>query len=395
MALSTAEVREIAAHPEWVSAAQELPLSKKSLISDLATVRKVCGDYSRAVVEVAAARKSTAAKLPGNWIMSSEAAQQATPYLVATARARRLAASAYTSFADVTCSIGTEVAALADAGLRTVGSDIDPARLAMARHNVPAGAFLQADALAPVFDAEAVIADPARRAGGRRIARPEDLLPPLPDLVAAWRGSQMAIKCAPGLDFAEWEGEVALASVDGAVKEACLYSPGLATVREGRPVSKSATVIEVVDKRNPLDLSSARVRQYDDAMSDECEVRSAGRYIVDPDGAVVRAGLVRHFAAEHGFWQLDERIAHLSGDRLPEGMAGFEMIEKVGLKQVRKTLAALDCGSAEILVRGVDVDPDALRKQWKLKGVRQLSVVITRIGKTAVAFICGPRTVGE
>nr|WP_120491369.1 SAM-dependent methyltransferase [Corynebacterium lactis] len=394
MALTVDEVKEIASHPQWVSVAESLPLTKKSLISDLDSMRQQCGEFARAVIEVAVARKSAATKLPGTWIMSSEAAQQATPYLVAVARARRLRDTGLSSFADVTCSIGTEVAALSDVGLPAIGSDIDAARIEMARHNVPGSRFLLADALAPAYDADVIIADPARRAGGRRIARPEDLLPPLPDLISAWSGRQLAIKCAPGLDFSEWEGEVALASVDGAVKEACLYTPGLALQARGRQVTRSALVIETVGKRDPLDLDATTVTRYDDTMDDDCDVRAAGRYIVDPDGAVVRAGLVRHFAAAHGLWQLDERIAHLSGDRLPEGVSGFEVIEQVGLKQVRKSLAALDCGAAEILVRGVDVNPDVVRKQWKLRGSKALAVVITRIGKTATAFICHPRAKG-
>ena len=52
---------------------------------------------------------------------------------------------------DVTCSIGTELAALRAAAVRVVGSDIDPVRLAMARHNVRDGVGLcRADALRPV-----------------------------------------------------------------------------------------------------------------------------------------------------------------------------------------------------------------------------------------------------
>ena len=49
-------------------------------------------------------------------------------------------------------------------------------------------------------------------------------------------------------------------------------------------------------------------------------------------------------------------------------------------KALRKALAARDCGSLEILVRGVDVDPDELRKRLRLKGGAPLSLVITRIG---------------
>lgn len=394
MSLSVAEVAAIAGHPEWVQETDGLALTKKSLIADSEKMRALCGDVGRAVIEVAAARRSAAGKLPATWIFSSEAAQQATPFVVAAARAKRLADYGAEAVADVTCSIGTEVAAIDQAGVSVVGSDIDPARLAMARHNVGKAIFAQADALVPAFDAPVIVADPARRAGGRRITNPEDLLPPLSKLIEAWPNRELAIKCAPGLDFGDWSGEVALTSVDGSVKEACLYTPGLAGVSSGQQVTRSATVIEHVDKHNPLTLSAARVTTYDDTMPDDADVRAAGRYIIDPDGAVVRAGLVRHFAAAHGLWQLDERIAHVSGDALPEGIAGFEVIEQVGLKQVRKALAALDCGSVEILVRGVDVNPDVLRKQWKLKGAKALAVVVTRIGRSATAFICKPREVG-
>jgi len=43
---------------------------------------------------------------------------------------------------DVTCSIGTELAALHGTAARVVGSDIDPVRLAMARHNLGSTADL-------------------------------------------------------------------------------------------------------------------------------------------------------------------------------------------------------------------------------------------------------------
>ena len=105
--------------------------------------------------------------------------------------------------------------------------------------------------------------------------------------------------------------------------------------------------------------------QITDAEPDDCPVAPAGRWIVDPDGAVVRAGLVRHYAARHGLWQLDPDIAYLSGDQLPDGVRGFEVLDELGYseKRLRQALSARDAGAVEILVRGVDVDPDALRQQ--------------------------------
>jgi hypothetical protein len=133
-----------------------------------------------------------------------------------------------------------------------------------------------------------------------------------------------------------------------------------------------------------------------DAEPDDSTVASVGRWIVDPDGAVVRAGLVRHYAARHGLWQLDADIAYLSGDTLPAGVRGFEVLEELGYSEhrLRQALSGRDVGAVEILVRGVDVDPDALRKRLRLRGSQAVSVVITRLGAGAAsrarAFICRP-----
>jgi THUMP domain-like len=142
--------------------------------------------------------------------------------------------------------------------------------------------------------------------------------------------------------------------------------------------------------------ADGQVERVTDVEPHDCPVASAGRWIVDPDGAVVRAGLVRHYAARHGLWQLDPKIAYLSGDRLPPATRGFEVLEQIpfGEKRLRQALAEMDCGAVEILVRGVDVDPAVLRRRMRLRGTRPLSVVITRIGAgsraKATAFICRP-----
>jgi hypothetical protein len=168
-------------------------------------------------------------------------------------------------------------------------------------------------------------------------------------------------------------------SYRGSVREACLWSSGLAE----SGVRRRASILDLGE-------------QVTDADPDECEVRGAGRWIVDPDGAVVRAGLVRHFAARHGLWQLDPNIAYLSGDRLPTGVRGFEVLEQLAFdeRRLRQALAMLDCGALEILIRGVDVDPDALRRRLSLRGSQSLTVVITRIGPgtaaQGTAFICRP-----
>lgn len=330
-----------------------------------------------------AAEKFAGAEIPvANWLFTDEALQQATAAPVAAHRARRLAEAGVVAH-DATCSIGTELAALRAAGVPAVGSDLDPVRLAMARHNLGEAARLcRADALAPVTRDAVVLVDPARRGGGRRRFRIDEYRPALGDLIDSYRGRELVVKCAPGVDFDDvrrlgFDGEIEVTSYRGSVREACLWSAGLTQ----RGVRRRASVLD-------------RGEQITDADPDDCPVRPAGRWIIDPDGAVVRAGLVRHYGARHGLWQLDPDIAYLSGDELPAAVRGFEVLERLPFdeRRLRHALTALDCGTLEVLVRGVRVDPDGLRRRMRLRGSGSLSVIITRLGSgaagRAAAFVC-------
>jgi hypothetical protein len=207
-------------------------------------------------------------------------------------------------------------------------------------------------------------------------------VPDLDEVLEVYRGRPAVVKCAPGIDFDAvrglgFEGEIEVSSYGGSVREACLWSAALAEPGVRRRAS-------VLDRGEVLT----------DADPDECGVGAPGRWIVDPDGAVVRAGLVRQYATRHGLWQLDPDIAYLTGDRVPDGVRGFEILEQAPLREkaLRQVLGGHDCGPLEILVRGVDVDPDALRLRLRPTGSQPLSVVITRLGTGAaahaVAFVC-------
>lgn len=354
------------------------------------------GDRTPALAETVLLRRRAAAKLAelpetSQWLFTDEALQQASAAPVARHRAHRIAAAASGGVVhDVTCSVGTELAAFLAAGVpadRVLGSDLDPVRLAMARHNLAGTVVARADALAPVSRDTVVLADPGRRGGGLRRFDPADYQPALDRLLDVYSGRDIVVKVAPGIDFAQvrqlgFDGEIEVTSWRNSVRESCLWSPGLAE----SGVCRRAVILD-------------RGEQITDAEPDDCDVRPAGRWIIDPDGAVVRAGLVRHYGARHGLWQLDPDIAYLSGDELPDGLRGFEVLEALAYseKRLRQALAAHDCGTLEILVRGVravQADPDGLRRRLRLRGAAALSVVITRIGTGAAArafaFVCRP-----
>jgi hypothetical protein len=352
-------------------------------IADIASVRTRFGERAAALVETTLLRRKAAGKFadPDGWLFTDEALQQATAGPVARHRARRLAGAVVH---DVTCSIGAELAALRDTASLVIGSDLDPVRLAMARHNVSGVALCRADALAPVTRDTVIVADPARRSGGRRRFDPRAYAPALDRLFEIYAKRDMVVKCAPGADFDQlrrigFTGEIELTSLAGSVREACLWSGGLADAS----VTRRATMLDSGE-------------QLTDAEPDDCAVAAAGRWIVDPDGAVVRSGLVRQYAARHGLWQLDPDIAYLSGAELPLGVRGFEVLAQLDFREraLRQELSARDVGALEILVRGVDVNPDALRARLRPRGSQSVSLVITRIGagtaSRAVAYVCRP-----
>jgi hypothetical protein len=369
---SVDDVRFLTSGPGRDAVREVASLAPGRTVADVTKVRSLVGERFAAVLETVLLQRKAAAKLSDvdGWLFTDAALQQATPTLVAQHRASRFGGR---RVHDVTCSIGTELVTLPAA----IGSDIDPVRLAMARHNCPQAPLLQADALRPVTRDVAVLADPARRdSAGRRKWNPRDLAPPLDELAEVYADRDLAVKCAPGLDFdaVGWAAEIEVISLDRHVREACLWTRSLA--RSGR----SATVLSTDGPQWTIT----------DAEPDDCAVTDAQEWIVDPDGAVVRAGLVRQYAARHGLSQLDERIAYLTGPRPPAGIRAFRVLETVKYteKALRQALRARQVGRVEILTRGVDVDPNTLRPRLKPRGDNACSVIITRIGRAPFAFLC-------
>lgn len=357
-----------------------LELTTATHLRDLERVRREFGARSGALIETVRLRRRATTKLvdTSEWLFTDDALQQATPTLVARHRAERLSGR---GVHDVTCSIGAELAELTRTCPSVIGSDLDDVRLSMAAHNLADSRnvlLAKADALIPCSTGTVVIADPARRADGRRTHDPAKLQPPLPDLLAAYPGRDLAVKCAPGLDFdrLNWSGEIEVVSLDGAVREACLWSAGLSEPG----VTRRATILST--RADPV--------TFTDADPDDILERAPGEWIIDPDGAIVRAGLVRHYAAKHGLWQLDPKIAYLTGNSVPEGVRGFRIVDRLDLREktLRQELTRRDCGPLEILTRGVDIDPDTLRKRLKPRGTHPYTLILTRLSRSTAAFLC-------
>jgi hypothetical protein len=122
-------------------------------------------------------------------------------------------------------------------------------------------------------------------------------------------------------------------------------------------------------------------------------VEVPGRYLVDPDPAITRAGLVKELGESLGScWQIDETIAFLSANedlRTPFGRTlAVEASEPWSLARLKQTLRALDVGVVDIRKRGSAVDVDELQRRLKLSGSRTATVVLTRASGKPWMLVC-------
>lgn len=368
--------------------ARSLPLTPKTLLTDIASLRRSGVKDSAAVVEtVVLQRRATAHwQLAANdvrrgWLFTAESLEQASAPPVSTYRVGRIAAACtegpWHGVHDVTCSIGADLAVFASEIPFVVGSDIDAVRLAMARINVRgSGAhLLQADARTSSTRGVLRYGDPARRtASGRRITS-ANTVPSVQELLDA-DSSEIILRLPPGIDYDTLDrtGEIDIVSLDGSVREAISWPRSLATTARRATVIRNNDVSETVTS--------------DDDETDA--ITPAGRYIIDPDGAVVRAHLVTHYAARHQLSRLDPHLAYLTGDTIPPHTRGFEVLDQApySVKTLRKWVAAADVGTLEIKQRGTSVVPDELRVAVKPRGDRRISrtVIIARIHARAQMF---------
>jgi SAM-dependent methyltransferase len=321
--------------------------------------------------------------------------EQATRTRVAAHRAARLAAAAPPSVVDLGCGIGSDLVAMARAGLTAAGVDLDPVRVEVARANLAAlglsGAAQVADATALRLGGfGAAFADPARRSARGRELDAEGWTPPwsfVERLLEESAGPVAVVKVAPGIPHdlvpagveAEWVSEA------GEVKEAALWSPRLATAR------RRATVIA----GGPGGRGLATLTEEDDPYDGGPRpVRPVGRYLYEPDGAVIRAGLVTAVAAGVGGGLLDEHIAYLtSPDAFRSPFArGYEVLEELPYreKQLRAALRERGVGRLTIKKRGVDVVPEQLRRRLALSGEEEATLVLTRVAGQGTAYLVRP-----
>lgn len=357
-----------------VALASSLDLMPTARVSTAQALRDAVGPLAPLALDQAIHKARALAKHPRGdelW-WTGHALEQATSHAVAVHRAQRFSRPVM----DVCCSVGGDLLALPEG---SVGVDLDEARLLLAAENARVLGrsvwLVRTDALTlqPSGD---VFADPARRAGGRRVFDARAYAPPL-ETVLTWRSrtDALGVKVAPGIpDEAIPPGvEVEVVSLHGDVKEAVLWA---GAARRGH--ARSATLL-------PLGVTVT-----DRAVATP-SVRPPGRFLLEPDGAVIRAHLVAQVVEDVDGWLLDETIAYVCADQVMATPLGtwFEVLDVLpfGLKRLREVLRTHDAGQVVVKKRGTAVQPDVLRSQLKLSGRREVTVVLTRQAGSQIAMV--------
>ncbi len=313
--------------------------------------------------------------------------EQATRLEVAAHHARRYRDAGVTHVADLTSGIGADAMAFAGVGLRVTAAELDEMTAAIATVNLrhfPEAEVRHQDGLMLDFDGiDGVYADPARRTKtGSRLFDPAAYAPPLDSVLALReRVPALGLKLGPGVPHralpddarAQW------VSVDGDVVELGLWFGPLAPEGPGR----SALVLRG---------GRAHVLAPDDAA--HAHVGPVGGYLYEPDGAVIRAGLVGDVAAEVRGRLVDPTIAYVtSDDRVATPFAtGYRVLDTMpfGLKRLRAYLRERGVGTLTIKKRGTAVEPDQLRRQLDPRGDASATLVLTRVAGQQTVLVVEP-----
>jgi SAM-dependent methyltransferase len=298
--------------------------------------------------------------------------------------------------ADLCCGIGGNLIGLG-AGHRVLAVDLDPVSLAFARHN--ARVYGVADRLAAVradvrslalSGVHAVFVDPARRAGGRRLAAGRSEPPLGWCLDLAGRVAAVGIKAAPGLPRelvpAGWEAEFVAVGRD--LKEALLWSPALATAATRATVLPSGDTLAAA----PGIARAGAADAPGTAPDGDVPIAAPGAFLFDPSPAVTRAGLVEDLARRLGAWKIDPAIAFLSDDqeqRTPFART-LRVLESAPWheRHFARRLRELGIGAADIRRRGLAGDVPQIHRRLGLRGPGRATLVLTRVSDRPWGLIC-------
>lgn len=300
--------------------------------------------------------------------------------------------------ADLCCGIGGDLMALAQRG-PAIGVDRDPITALLAEANLralggmrffAAGTRIEDVSETALNDFAAWHLDPDRRPKGRRTTHlelHEPRLSAIRELLAKNRNG--AVKLAPACDLPDdWarEAELEWISRDRQCRQLVTWFGDLAQHAGHR----RATVLhglystsDTIQARSIVGLPDVRVPT----------APHVGRYVFEPDAAVLAAHLTGALAAEHNLAALAPGVEYLTADGpvADPALACFEITDVLpfDLKRLKGLLRDRGIGRLEIKKRGpVDLEePEQLRRRLHLRGDSSAVLLLAPLARGVSAIL--------
>jgi hypothetical protein len=381
------------------AAAGWLQLAARSADEPLASAEHLRRELSAArtalVLEQAQLRRRARRKFSAadRMFFTARGLEQATDQRIAAYKRQRFAGRG--SVADLCCGIGGDLAALSAVG-PVVGVERDLATALLAAANLAAVA--QSGASSRQFRGESCVVvgdaaacdvteyaawhiDPDRRAEGKRTTRVSNHEPNAAAIDALRRqNAHAAVKLAPAAEVPDcWATEAELEWIghDRQCQQLVAWFGGLAACggRRRTTVLGDEAAHSFVGARGTLLPTAAQI----------------GRFVYEPHAAVLAADVWGDLASKHGLSAVAPRIAYLTADGRVDDplLARFEVLEVLPLRtrRLKEALRRLRGGRLEVKKRGVDIDPDALRRELAADGDERITVLVTRRGSRTIAIL--------
>ena len=377
--------------PSWIA---QVAADSQPLVVQATRLRKrLSARRTHLVLEQVELRERAREKFldaAGQMFFTRVGLEQATDQFVARYKASRFPIGQ--PVADLCCGIGGDLLGLATRG-PAVGVDLDPITALLADTNLAAvtgdqGSKVRVEDVA-ASDLRAFAAwhmDPDRRPQGRRTTQVEFYEPPLPVIQQMLQSaSNAALKLAPAAEVPEaWaeDAELEWISRDRQCRQLVAWFGGLITA----PGKRRATIIANPPNRPLVARTLLGTEDQWIPVAD-----AIGRYVFDPDAAVLAAKLVGTLATEHRLTALGPSVAYLTGDAAicDPALACFEVTDVLpfDLKRLKQVLRSRGVGQLEIKKRAVRHEPEQLRRQLGLSGNHAAVLLLAPVGGHVTAIL--------
>jgi hypothetical protein len=315
--------------------------------------------------------------------------EQATDERIAAYKASRFIPPG--AVADLCCGIGGDALALARRGC-VIAVDEDPIACLLVQANsvacgLDAANLRTSTGDAAAFSVERVAAwhmDPDRRVHGKRTTRVDLFQPPLATIESlVKRNRNASIKLAPAAEAPEeWSQEAELEWLGS--RGECRQQVAWFGLLARHPGRRSATIVDAAGGPRTI------VGTGDERIPVSAEL---GRYLYEPHAAILAAKLTSALCHEYALAAISAGIAYLTNDIVirDPALAAFEVREILPLdqKQLKAWCRKHRVGRLEVKKRGVELDPEKLRRAIVADGEQSATLVVTAVGGKARAIVTG------